>query len=318
MKAFDLFDPKIAPRGIAVHMKTPFLENLRLDEVSFERTARHSLDIGAVMLIAGQRGCETLQLSEAERERSLEITLAVGHPHVPVLATATGGTIADIVTAAQRYEQMGADCLSVLPPGWTGSKEDNLTCLKAVADAVSIPLFARCADWGRELSVQEMAALPKRIPGVVYLKEEGTEWVRRIEGLLAEPGGRDYLGIMSGMIPPGIVMGYQAGCRLFMCAADVTEVLIAIFNAMEADNVEEANRIQDLLLPLTYFKTYARGQIDNKMTMHRRGLFDHPRIALPAWHHGLEALDDREDQELTRTLRPLLPFFEKYPPTMPD
>ena len=318
MKAFDLFDPKAAPRGIAVHMKTPFLESLRLDEASFERTALHSVDIGTAMLIVGQRGCETLQLSEQERERSLEIALAVGHPNVPVLATATGAAIADIVTAAKRYESMGADCLSVLPPSWTTNNAANLTCLRAVAEAVSIPLFARCSDWGNTLSVDELAALPSTIPGVVYLKEEDTEWVRRIKGLLALPGGRQYLGIMSGMIPPGIIMGYQAGARLFMCAADVTEVLMAIFDAMEAGDETEAFRVQNLLMPLSYFKTYVRGQYDNKMTLHRRGLFDHPRIALPAWHHGLEELTEIEERAFTEVLRPLLPFFPKYPPSMPD
>lgn len=316
MAAIDLFDPELAPRGIAVHMKTPFLENLRLDEVSYERTARHSVDIGAAMLIAGQRGTETLQLSEQERERSLEISLAAGHPHAPVLATATGAAIADIVATAKRYEDMGADALSVLPPSWTTSKHDNNTCLKAVAQAVSIPLFARCSDWGNTLSVEDLAALPQQIPGVAYLKEEDTQWVRRIGELLQLPGGQQYLAIMGGMIPPGIVLGYKAGARLFMCAADVTEVLIAIFNAMEAHDVDEARRIHSLLLPLSYFKSYVCGQYDNKMTLHRRGLFDHPRIALPAWHHGLEELTDQEEEELTAALRPLMPFFEKYPPRL--
>ncbi|MAE65000.1 MAG: hypothetical protein CMJ18_12085 [Phycisphaeraceae bacterium] len=316
MPAFDLFDPQVVPRGIAVHMKTPFLEDLRLDEVSFERTARHSVDIGAAMIIVGQRGCETLQLSAEQRERSLEISLAVSHPHVPVLATATGASIPDIVATAKRYEQMGADTLSVLSPSWSASSKDNLTCLAAVAEAVSIPMFARCSDWGCTLSVEELAELPKRIPGVVYLKEEDTEWVRRIKALLALPGGKDYLGIMGGMIPPGIIAGYQAGARLFMCAADVTEVLMATFDAMEAGDIEEARRVERLHLPLSYFKSYVRGQYDNKMTLHRRGLFDHPRIALPAWHHGFEQLTDEEEEMLTSALRLLVPFFGKYPPRL--
>ena len=71
--------------------------------------------------------------------------------------------------------------------------------------------------------------------------------------------------------------------RLFMCAADVTEVLMAIFAAMEAGDVDEARRIQNLLVPLSYLKSYVRGQYDNKMTLHRRGLFDHPR-ASPCRH----------------------------------
>ena len=55
MSRFDLFGPEVAPKGVAVHMKTPFLENGRLDEQSYERTARHVVDIGAALVIAGQR-----------------------------------------------------------------------------------------------------------------------------------------------------------------------------------------------------------------------------------------------------------------------
>jgi hypothetical protein len=34
-----------------------------------------------------------------------------------------------------------------------------------------------------------------------------------------------------------------------------------------------------------------------------------------AWHHGLEELTEPEE-ELTEALRPLLPFFEQYPPKL--
>ena len=60
MAGFDLFDPQMVPKGVAVHMKTPFLENGRLDEVSFERTAKHSVDVGAAILVVGQRGTKAV------------------------------------------------------------------------------------------------------------------------------------------------------------------------------------------------------------------------------------------------------------------
>ena len=316
MASFDLFDPEAAPKGVAVHMKTPFLENGWLDEASFARTARHSVDIGAAMLIMGQRGCEVLALSEAERERTLEISLDAARGRIPVCATATALTLPDMIAIARRYEDMGADAMSVLPPSWIASKQDNMTCVRAVAEAISIPFFARCTDWGHRSTVEELAQLALDVPNVRYLKEEMDDWPRRLTELFKRPGGQRYLRVMVGMLPPGMIHGYRAGARLWMCAADITEVLIAIFGALEAGDDAEARRIQDLLTPLCWFKSYVRGQLDNKMTLYRRGLFDSPRGANLAWTHGLEELTAEEEDELTEMLRPLALFFEKYPPRL--
>ena len=40
--------------------------------------------------------------------------------------------------------------------------------------------------------------------------------------------------------------------------------------------------------------------------------------ALSAWNTGLQELTDEEEEELTEVLQPLLPFFENYPPRMPE
>ncbi len=314
MAHFDLFDREVAPRGVGTHLKTPFLANGRLDEASFERTARHVVEAGTCLLIAGQRGCETLALSEAERYRSLEIAVEVGGDRVPVLATATGAAVPDIIAAAKRMEAIGADVLSVLAPAWTASADDNVRILKAVADAVSLPILARCSDWGHLLSPERLAHLPGEIPSVRYVKEEGRFPPRRITALRALPGGEAYLGIVAA---PPFVLSFEAGATMFMTAADVTEPCIALFAALEARDLAEARRLDGHLQALHYFKAYVGGQFDNKMTMHRRGLFDSPRLASPTWNSGLEDLTPVEEDELTARLEPLMPYYTAYPPKPP-
>ena len=313
MASFDLFDPEQTPRGVSTHFKTPFLENGRLDEASFERAARHAVDVGSCLAITGQRGCETLDLSEAERYRSLEISIETCRGRTPVLATAAAATVADTVETAKCMDDMGADMISALAPASTHGGGHIVTCLRAVAEAVSVPIMLRTFDWGHHLNMEQSAQLAREVPNVRYMKQEGLYPTREVAELMGLPGGDLYMGVIVG---PPYVPNYLAGARILTAALDVTEPLVAIFDAMEAGDLDRARAISRDVDSLQFFKGYFRGQIDNKMVMQRRGLIDSHRVATE-FSPGLKDLTPDEEDELTARLEPLMPFFEKYPPSPP-
>ena len=240
MASFDLFDPEQTLRGVSTHFKTPFLENGRLDEASFERAARHAVDVGSCLAITGQRGCETLDLSEAERYRSLEISIETCRGRTPVLATAAAATVADTVETAKRMDDMGADMISALAPASTHGGGHIVTCLRAVAEAVSVPIMLRTFDWGHHLNMEQSAQLAREVPNVRYMKQEGLYPTREVAELMGLPGGDLYMGVIVG---PPYVPNYLAGARILTAALDVTEPLVAIFDAMEAGDLDRARAI---------------------------------------------------------------------------
>ncbi len=316
MAHFDLFNPQSAPKGVATLVKTPLLENGRLDEASFVRQVEHVVDVGTCLAIAGMAGSETYALAEADRVQSLEITLEVCAGRVPVCAAVVGLSVHEAVAAAQRAERMGADLIALVSPPWILSAADILSCVKAVADAVSLPNLVHSVGSGGKivLPVEDLARLPAESPNILYLKEEAEHAPRRVSRLLRQPGGDAYLRIMVG---PSIVLGYRAGARLIMASADIIELYMAVFNALEAGDLPEARRIEAEIAPLLNFRQYVRGEFNNKTIMHRRGLFASPRKASPATSPGLEELTAVEEEELTELLRPLLPYYPKYPPRPP-
>ena len=316
MAHFDLFNSQSAPKGVATLVKTPFLENGRLDEASFVRQVEHVVDVGTCLAITGMHGSETYAVDDSERVRCLEMTLEVCAGRVPVCAAVVGLSIPEAVAAAQRAERMGADLIALISPPWILSAADLLLCVKAVADAVSLPNLVHSLGSGGKivLPVEDLARLPAESPNILYLKEEAEHAPRRVSALLGLPGGDAYHRIMGG---PPIVLGYRAGARLIMASADVIELYMAVFNALEAGDLPEARRIEAEIAPLLYFRQYVRGEFNNKMIMHRRGLFASPRKASPATSPGLEELTAVEEEELTELLRPLLPYYPKYPPRPP-
>ena len=316
MAGFDLFDPEIAPKGVATLVKTPLLDNGRVDFRSYARQVEYIVDVGTCLAIPGMRGSETFTLSDTERVRCLEITIDVCKGKVPVCASVVGMSVPEAISAAQRAEDMGADMVSVVMPPWVRNEADLMTCVKAVANAVSVPNLVHSVGGAGDIamSIAHLAGLPGAMPNILYVKEEASFAVRRVSQLLDHPGGNNFLRIMVG---PPLVLGYLAGARLFMASADILEPFMAVFRALETGDIDEARRIDAHIHALHYFRQYIKGQFNNKMIMQRMGLFDSARCAPVRSEVGLTDLTPAEEDELTFLLEPLMPFYTKYPPKPP-
>ena len=161
------------------------------------------------------------------------------------------------------------------------------------------------------LSIQQLAKLPAESPNIRYMKEEAPLGaVERVSEVLSLPGGESYLGIMVGS---PLVLGYLAGARMFMASADVIEPFMAVINAMEAGDIAKARRIDAHVAALQHFRGYIKGQFNNKAIMKRCGIFTSARVASVRSEVGLTALTPDEEDELTELLRPLMPYYTKYP-----
>ena len=317
MAQFDLFDPQLAPKGVATLLKTPLLENDRVDFASYVRQVEHVVDVGTCLAIPGMRGCETWTLSEAERIRCLELTLEICSGRVPVCAAVAAISIPDSITVAQRAEKMGADMIAVVIPPWIRREADIVSCVKAVADSVSVPNLVHSVGGAGDLvlSTQQLAKLPAESPNIRYLKEEAPLGaVERVSEVLSLPGGEGYLRIMVGS---PLVLGYFAGARMFMASADVVEPFMAVINAMEAGDITKARRIDAHIAALQHFRGYIKGQFNNKVIMQRCGIFTSARCASVRSEVGLTELTSDEEDELTELLRPLMPYYTQYPPCPP-
>ena len=84
---------------------------------------------------------EFAYLSWAQRRRIVEIVLDAARGRVPVVAGVASTTIADAVSQARDYEQLGCQgILAILEAYFPIADEGVFQYFKAIADAVSIPL----------------------------------------------------------------------------------------------------------------------------------------------------------------------------------
>ena len=315
-KPFDLLDPARAPRGVATLVKTPFLDDGRLDETSYRRQVRHVIRARTVMLIPGMGGAETFSLSQAEHVRCIEICLEEAQEKIPVCATVCGMDIAEIVRRGREAADMGVDMVSQVVPTWMRRETDAAEAITAVAKAVNIPILFHSL-FGippNILGTETLARLVRELDNARYVKIEGAQYVRQVVALRAAAGAL-LCGLMSG--PSLAAMCHRAGCSLIMTAADLIELRVAAFDALERGDTEEARKIEAIDKSISFIKTYVPGEAVNKIILEWRGLFDSRRPGKPQFPGTVTELNADEERELADSLRPALPYFTHAPPRLP-
>ena len=312
---FDMMNQEAELRGVATLLKTPFDADGQLDEESYVRQVRHVIGAGTVLLIPGMQGSETYCLSPDARRTCIEISLRIACQRVPVCAAVGGLSVTEVVEAALAAEEMGAAMVAVIPSPWVGDEDEVIDYIGKVASAVSTPVMFH-SIFGLQaaivFSTNGIAKIIRQWPNACWVKIEGPKWVSQAVAVKAEVG--DLLaGMMSG---PEFVMCYQAGCSLFMAAADLIEPVVAIFDAFERRQPDQARAVEVLLRNVVSVKGYCGGEIGNKTIMTRRGIFARSRLGRPQMTVGPRSLTAWEE-ELTEALRPLLPFFKTALPVPP-
>ena len=161
-------------KGICPIIATPFTPMGEVDIESLKNLVR-TLILGGChgVTLFGIAG-EYYKLTDEERQNMAGITTQVCREHngAAILSVTDHATEAAIKTAV-RYEQLGADCLMLLPPFFLKPGEQALyDHIKAVAEAVDIPIMVQYApaQTGVTIPVETFVKLADECTNIKYFK----------------------------------------------------------------------------------------------------------------------------------------------------
>jgi len=287
--------------GVRPVLHVPFADTPEqpVIEAELAALAERMLELGADGLVVPGLASESWALTEAERDRVVQIAAEVCAGRAP-LVVGLDGTTAVASDRARRAAAAGAAGLMVLPPKQAAGREQVVAHFGAVADAAGIPLLIQDSPQvtGVQLDVATLVAVRDATPLAAAVKSEipgaGTKASAIHDAgleLVAGWGGLNYLE----QFDRGAV-GCFPGC-------DLGPAIKAIDTAARAGDGDTAQALYRRILP---YLSLATASLDlllltAKRHLRRSGVFSSEVLRAPA-----RSLDPQE----SRTVDALLDELE--------
>jgi len=271
-----------AIKGVCPIVDTTFTESGDVDYQNLERLVSHlaSSDVNSLAMFGF--ASEYFALSDAERRNITEIVVETcdsfdTNSIISVTPHATKNAVAE----AEYAEEIGADALMVLPPHIRiSAAPDIIAHLRAVADAVSVPVVVQYAPEGDGVSVppKEFVKLYDEVANVECFKIEAKPPGKYVTTLLEQTDGE--MDVLVGNAGFEMIEALDRGAVGVMPASGMYDIYLDIYERYQSGNREGAIDLHGDLLQMLNLIRQVGIQIE-KAILARRGLANSAHCRAP-------------------------------------
>ncbi len=295
-------------RGVFTIPVTPFDPRGELDEASLRNEVDWCVRAGAHGIVAPVNASEGPALTDEERRRVTRIVTETTAGRIPTVIGVSGISTQASVQYARWAREAGADSVIAMPPYGVRltDPESIFGFYQRVAEAADgLPVWIQ--NWsgpaGTAMSAAQVTRLLKEIPTVSYLKEETVGASQMMTAVLREAGDA-CRGIMGGIGGRYLMDEFRRGACGTMPACQATDAHVAVWNALDAGDLDGARRRFYRLLPLLNMEALF-GVGLYKEVLKRRGVIAHATLR----GRMTSPLDDFDHQELDAILQDVSELF---------
>ncbi len=235
--------------GIITAMITPFNENgVNLEE--FGKMIEYQIEGGTdALVILGTTG-EPATMTESEKTETIKYAVEKARGRIKIIVGTGSNDTAKAVAASLKAQQMGADGVLAVTPYYNKCTQTGLyEYYKAICSAVTIPVIAYNVPSRTAVNIlPETAEKIATLPNMAGIKEASgnmaqvCETMRRIRGKMDLFSGEDFLNL------PMLAIG---GAGLISVTSNIAPALVKkMYNLVKENKLDQANAVQDFLLPL--------------------------------------------------------------------
>jgi 4-hydroxy-tetrahydrodipicolinate synthase len=296
-----------AMRGIFTIPSTPFKEDLSIDVEGFRNIVRFCVDCGAQGLVYPVNASEFTALSDEERMTLSKIMVDTVAGKMPTVIGVAATSKQTAMKFSAHAREIGASAVIAMPP-YVKAKpfpEDVLfDYYEGISDAGKIPIFIQnyVAPIGTDMSVSFLLKLCSEIEWVQYIKEETVPSTLKIHDLMKQDNG-SCKGIFGGSGCRYLIEEYRRGSCGNMPGCHVTDVCVALWNALEKGDNDKAMRIYRDMAPLFFYETQMPGTY--KSVLKKRGIIKCAASRNMAYN-GLDEIGEKYLSEVLEILRPYM------------
>jgi len=290
-------------RGVFTIPSTPFDEQFEVDWEGLRRVVESCVECGAHGIVWPVNASGFAVLSDEERLKGARVVVEQVAGRVPVVIGTQGVWTSHAVMFSRHANEMGADAVIAMAP-YIQKVEDEEALLhyyRAISDVVDIPIFIQNHERGSVLSVETMARILQEVEHVEYIKEETFPVTHKLTQVLERTGPK-LKGVFGGAGGRYLLLEHPRGVAGQMPGCHVTDVVVRLWNALEAGDVKEAKRVYGLLAPL--FALEMMNGTSYPEVLRRRGVIKSARSRFEMIS-PMDAYDHRALDDILRDLEPL-------------
>ena len=235
--------------GILTAMITPFTDNgVNFEE--FGKMIEYQIEGGTdALVVLGTTG-EPATMTEDEKTETIKFAVKKAAGRIKIIVGTGSNNTAKAVAASVQAEKLGADGVLAVTPYYNKCTQKGLfDYYKAICDAVKIPVIAYNVPSRTAVNIlPETAEKLASLPNMAGIKEASgnmaqvCETMRRIRGKMDLYSGEDFLNL------PMLAIG---GAGLISVTSNIAPALVKkMYTLVKQNKLDEANAVQDFLLPL--------------------------------------------------------------------
>ncbi|MDP2997168.1 MAG: dihydrodipicolinate synthase family protein [Bryobacterales bacterium] len=289
-------------RGVFTIPSTPFRQDGEIDIPSFRRLVDFCVACGAHGLVFPVNASEWTALSDEERIKLDQVLVEHNAGRLPVVIGVNGSTPENAARFAAHARGIGADAVIAMPPRDL-SPTVIFNYYRKISEAGRLPVFIQDHDApvGTNMPAELMLKLCREIEHVKYVKEETSPSTLKTTAILKGDTGV-CRGVFGGAGGRYLIEEHRRGSSGQMPGCHVTDIVVALWNALEKGDKVRATHIYKEMAPLFFFETQLSGCY--KEVLYRRGV-----IACPLKRNGAMPMDDVASRYLDEILKDLEPLM---------
>ena len=270
--------------GVFSVLPTPFSSTGDVDPDSLTRVIDLFIADGVNGFTALGVTSEVARLTDAERDRVLEVVLAHVNGRVPVVAGTTADGLRTCIEFTRRACRAGAAAVMISPPRMPKINSDAVARHFAeVASAVDVPIIVQ--DYppisGYAMEPALLARIARDIPAARTIKLEDPPTPFKTARILEQTRGLD-VAIFGGLGGVFLLEELMAGAAGAMTGFAFPAILVQIVTLFRAGKIDEAADVFYRKVPLMRFEFQEGiGMAIRKEVLKRRGAIQNADIRAP-------------------------------------
>jgi 4-hydroxy-tetrahydrodipicolinate synthase len=238
-------------RGVFTIPYTPFHESQVVDWAGLRRVVDFCVACGAHGIVWPVNASQFATLTDEERLLGMQIVTEQVGGRVPVVLGTQGVSAVHAAFLSRHAQAVGADAVMAMAPYVQplGNESSIVHYYQAIDAEVEMPIFIQNHTRGSVLSVNTLARLVDEVEHVEYIKEETFPVTHMITQVL-EACGPKLKGVFGGAGGRYLLLEHPRGVAGQMPGCHITDVVVCLWDALEAGDRAEAKRVFGMMGPI--------------------------------------------------------------------